>query len=280
MNEQLLNTDLQYCEAIIKKYSKSFYYAFSGLPTEKRYAVYAVYAFCRIADDSVDENTSAEVKKKALSELRNELYLFSRHEEKNHPIWRALRYVFNNFEMELQPFFDQLIGQERDIYFSSPKSIQELEDYCYYVAGSVGLMLLPIIASENQPSLRQPAIDLGIAMQITNILRDIGEDFFEKNRIYLPELERLRFGYGEDKLANRLIDHSFIHLWEHLAGRAEILYEAFEHHLDQFDSDSKLPVGIAASVYRDILNVIRENKYDCISKRNFVTQDRIEKLRT
>lgn len=279
MVQHSLEADLLYCENIIKKHSKSFYYAFSVLPEKKRYAVYAIYAFCRIADDSVDENPATAVKSVALNQLRHELDMFSQHNEPNQPLWRALRHVFNTFDMEIQPFYDQLNGQEQDIHFSSPKTLQELENYSYYVAGSVGLMLLPIIASENQQDLRQAAVDLGVAMQITNILRDIGEDYYEKNRIYLPILERLRFGYGREKLANGIIDDSFIELWEHLAVRAENLYDAFTGHLPKFDKDSRLPVEMAANVYRDILNAVRENKYDCLTKRNAVSQERLEQIR-
>ncbi len=86
MVQQQLNADLLYCENIIKKHSKSFYFAFSGLPAEKRYAVYAIYAFCRTADDSVDENSITTVKSAALNQLRHELNLFSRHEERDHPL--------------------------------------------------------------------------------------------------------------------------------------------------------------------------------------------------
>ncbi|WP_339174758.1 phytoene/squalene synthase family protein [Solibacillus sp. FSL R5-0691] len=279
MIQQQLNEDLLYCENIIKKHSKSFYFAFSGLPAEKRYAVYAIYAFCRLADDSVDENPIAAVKSAAINQLRHELDLFSRHEERDHPLWRALRHVFNTFEMDIQPFYDQLTGQEMDIDFSSPKTLQQLEEYSYYVAGSVGLMLLPIIATESHQHLKKTAVDLGIAMQITNILRDIGEDFHEKNRIYLPEMERLRFGYGEEKLNQYLIDESFINLWEHLAVRAETLYDIFSNHLMNYDDDSKAPLMTAATVYREILNVVRENQYDCLTKRNFVAKERLEQMR-
>ena len=275
MLQQQLKADLRYCESIIKKHSKSFYYAFSKLPADKRCAVYAIYAFCRMADGSVDENTTTLDKSTALRQLRSELDLFSRHEEHNHPLWRALRHVFNTFDMDIQPFYDQLIGQEMDIHFASPKTLQELDDYSYYVAGSVGLMLLPIIASEKQQHLRQTAINLGIAMQITNILRDIGEDFYEKNRIYLPEHEQLRFGYGQDKLVNRSIDESFIAIWESLAARAENLYDTFASNLERFDHDSKEPVAMAANVYRAILNAIRENNYDCLSKKHFVAPERL-----
>lgn len=278
MLQHSLKADFQYCEEIIKKHSTSFYYAFSGLPTEKSHAVYAIYAFCRIADDSVDENSTTETKTAALNKLRYELDLFSRYEEPDHPLWRALRHVFNTFQMDIQPFYDQLIGQEMDIDFSSPATLKEMEQYSYYVAGSVGLMLLPIIASENHQSVKDAGVKLGIAMQITNILRDIGEDFEEKGRIYLPEIERIQFGYSEEKLSNKIIDQSFIDLWEHLAERAEDLYDAFISHLANFDADSRMAVATSATVYRGILDVIRENNYDCLSQRNFVSKERMNQL--
>lgn len=274
-----LKADFQYCENIIKKHSKSFYYAFSELPTEKSRAVYAIYAFCRIADDSVDENETASAKMSALNQLHEELDLFSRGEEPDHPLWRALRHVFNTFKMDIRPFYDQLTGQKMDVHFTSPETLAELEDYSYYVAGSVGLMLLPIIASENHRELNQTAIELGVAMQITNILRDVGEDYFDMNRIYLPEIERLKFDYGEKKLANMVIDSSFISLWEHLASRAEHLYDGFSDQLELFDLDSQMPVAISANVYRSILDVVRENDYDCLSKRNYVSKEQMKQIR-
>lgn len=279
MLQHQLEADFKYCEAIIKKHSKSFYHAFSSLPTEKSHAVYAIYTFCRIADDSVDENSTPASRRAALTQLKSELNLFSEGKEPNHPLWRALRHVFNTFEMSIEPFYDQLTGQEMDIQFSAPNTLVELENYSYYVAGSVGLMLLPIIASENHRDLRDAAIDLGVAMQITNILRDVGEDYDDKNRIYLPEVERLHFGYDENKLSKGVIDQSFINLWEHLAMRSETLYDDFTNHLEKFDDDSQLPVAISANVYRSILDVVRENEYDCLSKRNFVDQERMEKIR-
>ena len=279
MLQHQLEEDFKYCEAIIKKHSKSFYYAFSGLPTEKSRAVYAIYAFCRIADDSVDENSTSASRRAALTQLKDELDLFKQGKELSHPLWRALRHVFNRFEMDIEPFYDQLAGQEMDIHFSSPETLVDLENYSYYVAGSVGLMLLPIIASENHHYLKDVAIKLGVAMQITNILRDIGEDYDEKGRIYLPEVERFRFGYDEKKLSAGIIDQSFINLWEYLATRAEKLYDSFTDSLSKFDEDSEMAVAISANVYRSILDVVRENHYDCLTKRNYVDQERMAQIR-
>lgn len=265
--------DFLYCEKIIKKHSQSFYYAFSQLPNEKANAIYAIYAFCRSADDRVDENIGPINQRKDLEKLKLELDLFNQGKEVDHPLWRALRYVFNQYDMDIKPFYDQLKGQGMDINFKQPETLHDLESYSYYVAGTVGYMLLPIIGSKSIESLKGTAIDLGVAMQITNILRDIGEDYREKARIYIPKEELQRVNYSLEDLNNGVIDESFIDLWEKLAARAEYLYDGFIKHLDQFDSDSQMQVALSAQVYRGILNVVRKNNYDCLSMRNYVAKE-------
>lgn len=273
-----IQSDFSYCEAIIKKHSTSFYYAFSQLPKDKANAVYAIYAFCRIADDSVDENNSTLKRIVALKKLEDELDLFDLGKEKDEPLWRALRIVFDRFDMDIEPFYDQIRGQEMDIEFESPKTMLELEQYSYYVAGSVGLMLLPIIASEYQHELKRTAVDLGVAMQITNVLRDIGEDYFDKQRIYLPESELSRFNYTANDLSACVINESFINVWEELATRAEVLYARFSDHVHKFDADSHGPVSLSALVYEGILGSVRENQYNCLSQRNYVNKAKMTEI--
>ena len=278
MDKKQMQADFYYCETIIKKHSKSFYFAFSKLPSEKAKAVYAIYAFCRTADDCADGNDTPMDKHQALKQLKKELDLFRDHDEKDKPLWRALRQVFNKYEMDIKPFYDQLTGQSMDIDFAIPKTLQELEKYSYYVAGSVGLMLLPVIASKSSTDLHPAAIDLGIAMQITNILRDVGEDFHKKNRIYLPKDELNHFQYTQNDLRNGITNVKFINLWEKLAVRAESLYNNFLLSIDQFDADSRKPVYLSAQVYRGILDAVRNNDYKCLSKRNYVTKEKMMKI--
>lgn len=278
MDSEQLQADFAYCETIIKKHSKSFYYAFSQLPPEKANAVYAIYAFCRTADDCADSNQPHKHKLESLQRLKKELDLFRDQAEMDHPLWRALRRVFTEYNMDIQPFYDQLTGQWMDLKFSIPKNMQELETYSYHVAGSVGLMLLPILASKAAANLRPSAIDLGTAMQITNILRDVGEDLHKKQRIYLPEEEMERFGYTQADLRQGLINGNFVKLWEKLAKRAESLYDHFYGSIDLFDVDSKMPLSLSAGVYRGILDAVRSNGYDCFSKRNYVTKETMIKI--
>lgn len=268
-----LQADFAYCEDIIKKHSTSFHYAFSQLPKDKANAVYAIYAFCRTADDCADSGQPLMVKQASLQQLKKELDLFREHAEVDHPLWRALRRVFTEFDMDIQPFYDQLTGQWMDMNFAIPKSMHELETYSYYVAGSVGLMLLPVLASKAAADLRSSAIQLGTAMQITNILRDIGEDLHTKQRIYLPEEEMERFRYTPEDLQHGFINKNFVKLWEKLAERAESLYDLFYSSVHLYDDDSKIPLLLSVGVYRGILEAVRSNEYDCFSKRNFVTKE-------
>lgn len=273
MDTGQMQADFAYCENIIKKHSTSFHYAFSQLPEKKANAVYAVYAFCRTADDCADSNQPYSEKQESLHRLKIELDLFRQHAEVDHPLWRSLRQVFNEYDMDIQPFYDQLTGQRMDMDFAIPKTMHELENYSYYVAGSVGLMLLPVLASRAVAGLRQSAIDLGTAMQITNILRDIGEDFHTKQRIYLPEEEMGRFRYTPEDLRHGFINENFVLLWEKLAVRAESLYDRFYSGIDLYDDDSRMPLSLSVGLYRGILDAVRSNGYDCFSKRNFVTKE-------
>ncbi|MDI4647798.1 phytoene/squalene synthase family protein [Cohnella hashimotonis] len=278
MDTEQMQADFGYCEAIIKRHSKSFYYAFSQLPPQKANAVYAIYAFCRTADECADSNQRPEQKLASLQQLKTELDLFRDRSEADRPLWRALRHVFSEYEMDIGPFYDQLTGQMMDLAFSSPKNMHALEQYSYYVAGSVGLMLLPVLASKAEADLRPSAIQLGIAMQITNILRDVGEDLHQKQRIYLPEEEMERFRYTPADLRQSLINENFVQLWERLAQHAEQLYDQIQGSLDLYDADSKMPLALSVALYRAILDAVRSNEYDCFTKRNYVTKDAIAKI--
>ena len=158
-----LREDYKYCESIIKKNSKSFYAAFSTLPLKKRNSIYAIYAFCRLADDSVD----ILVSKSELLSLKTTLEKLSLGIPDDTPISRALTHTFNSYNIDFYPFYDMIKGQLSDFDFKQPETIKDLSIYSYYVAGSVGLMLLPIIATENKHKLETVAKSLGEAMQIT-----------------------------------------------------------------------------------------------------------------
>lgn len=267
--------DFAWCEEVIKRNSNSFYRAFSLLPACKRASVYALYAFCRAADDSVDRDKSAE----ALDRLEGDLADFFAGRVPDQPLWRAMGVVLESFSIDERPFFDMIEGQRRDLAFEQPKTLADLEEYAYYVAGSVGLMLLPILhARASVPEeLKQSGIDLGIAMQITNILRDVGEDL-DNGRVYLPVESMRAAHYSRRDLKRRLVDESFVDLWESLAERAEVLYLPMQFDAALLDEDSRFATISSLFLYRGILDQVREGGYRCLTSRSVVSQDQARKL--
>lgn len=256
----------EYCRGVMEVHSKTFSKAFSFLPEPDRKAVWAIYAFCRHADDIVDERGSLP----ELLQYRKEFDLFLKGEfQYDNPLWLALYDVFNRYEMESEPFYLMLEGQSVDLEKNRFETLEELERYSYLVASSVGLMLLPILAPNYSQQLKQGAIKLGIAMQITNILRDVGEDL-TIDRIYLPKEIMLKHNYSFQALKDQVINEHFVAMIEDLAQYAESLYEEALLTTKEYPLRSRIPVEVANHGYRAILNVIRDNHYDVFNKRAIV----------
>ncbi|WP_377889057.1 phytoene/squalene synthase family protein [Alkalihalobacillus sp. R86527] len=271
----MLEQAYKHCESTIKHHSKTFYKAFSLLPSNKKKAVWAVYSFCRRVDDIVDEGSEPE---RELSEFRSQFKRFLNGEKLgDDPMWIALHDVFQRFSMNHQPFQDMILGQEMDLYKSRYKTLNELEHYSYHVASTVGLMLLPILAPKKVDLLRDSAISLGIGMQITNILRDICEDL-DRDRIYLPHEEMKDSGLSIDDLYKRRVTPEFIELWEKLASHAEYHYDKAFSTIDEYPLDARLPVKSSAILYRAILQSIRKKGYNIFGQRAYVTDDEKDQL--
>lgn len=275
-----INEDYNYCRQIIKSHSKSFYYGFSQLPEDEAKAVYAIYAFCRTADDIVDGNESEAEKREALQLLLQQIDSFEHGEQIDHPMWRALADVRNKFPLDLAMFRKQVTGQMMDLDFRQPATIEDLYHYSSHVAGSVGELLYPILAGQDTQAGRKAADNLGIAMQITNILRDIGEDHREKQRIYIPKSMMQTYQYTEQNLINQEINEAFIVMWEALAQDAEDRYNRFYPHLIDYNRESRQPLLVAALIYAEILNEVRRNNYNCLTRRNKVSLISKKKIST
>ena len=269
-----LKSDYKYCQSVIKKYSKSFYYAFSTLPEDDARAVYAVYTFCRMADDAIDEADSTDEALKNLDELRAELDEFCKGKIPDTPMWRALNDVRNRYDLDTSMMYTQIDGQESDVHFRQPENFDELFEYSRKVAGSVGRLLLPIISEDTTQKRQENAENLGIAMQITNILRDVGEDIDMHNRVYIPSSVLNRFEYSHEQLKSGELNDAFINAWEHLAGEAEALYDGFHNEIIHYKNEARMPLLLSLCVYREILEEVRNNAYDCFSRRNFVSVKR------
>ncbi len=259
-----------YCERIIADNSKSFYKAFSLLPKEKRKAVWAVYAFCRKVDDIVDEGSHPEPELRAFRKEFDEFLAGSI--KWDDPMWLALEDVFESYDMDASAFYGLIKGQEMDLTINRYRTLDELLDYSYHVASTVGLMLLPILAPGRTALLKDGAISLGYAMQITNILRDIGEDL-SRGRIYLPQEIMRKYGLAEEALGSGTVSESFIQVWEELASIAESHYERAFETINDYPLSSRVPVKGAALVYREILSTIRSKEYTVFHEKHYVTDD-------
>ena len=259
-----------YCERIIADNSKSFYKAFSLLPKEKRKAVWAVYAFCRKVDDIVDEGSHPEPELRAFRKEFDEFLAGSI--KWDDPMWLALEDVFESYDMDASAFYGLIKGQEMDLTINRYRTLDELLDYSYHVASTVGLMLLPILAPGRTALLKDGAISLGYAMQITNILRDIGEDL-SRGRIYLPQEIMRKYGLVEEALGSGTVSESFIQVWEELASIAESHYERAFETINDYPLSSRVPVKGAALVYREILSTIRSKEYTVFHEKHYVTDD-------
>jgi len=264
--------DYQYCEQVIRQHSKSFYAAFSTLPELQAQAVYAVYAFCRAADDAVDQAADAAAAEANLCRVESQLRTTLEGQSPDEPLWRALAETMTRWSIPPQPFFDQLDGQRTDLRFEPFATLDALERYCDLVAGSVGRMLLPILSRQVTPALNDAASQLGIAMQITNILRDVGEDLRDRGRIYLPLDLMQRYHVTDKMLAAGKVTAEFTLLWQHLRREAEPRYDRFLSQLALFDPPARLPLAAAVMLYRAILDAVAAAGCDCLTRRCYVSK--------
>ncbi len=260
------------CKKIIQKNSLTFYKAFSKIgDKKKRKAIYAVYAFCRYADDLVDEYQDEN----KLNRLERELTGYVNKRRTPNFIWRALKRHTKNIykDHHFKAFYDMIEGQRMDLHFVGYETLEDLLKYCYHVAGTVGLMLNPILAGHDEPKLYPFAIHLGHAMQITNILRDIGEDY-QNGRIYLPRALMREANYSLNDLENGKINNGLVDLIERLAKVAETYFDEALKDLNLYPKDTAIPLGLSIVFYRAILDAIRDNGYDVFRKRAVVSDQK------
>lgn len=262
-----LNQAYRFCEEIIAANSKSFYKSFSMLPKENRKAVWAIYAFCRTVDDIVDEG---EDPAEQLSLFKHEFNAFLTGDyDRMSPMWLALADVFTTYDMDEEAFKSMIAGQEMDLHPTPYKTVEEVLGYSYHVASSVGLMLLPVLAPGKTDILKEGAISLGYAMQITNILRDIDEDL-EMGRIYLPAELMEKHKLEIEDLRRKTVTPAFVSVWEEMAKEAEYHYQKAFETINEYPISSRIPVKGAGLVYREILTTIRKKEYNVFGQKHFV----------
>ncbi len=248
---------------ISKQSRSSFYYAFNLLPKTKRDAMNILYAFCRKTDDIVDNNNPNEIKLENLNEWKQE-FENSLKGKSRIELLNQLSELIYKFKIPVEPIYDLIDGMRMDIQISRYKNFESLKEYCYKVASTVGLMSIEIFGYKNNIT-KDFAINLGIALQLTNILRDIKKDS-ENNRIYLPQDEMEKFSYSEDDLLNRIYNVNFIELMKFQFERAKHYFEVSASSLPPEDKKNMFPALAMHSVYYNLLQKIKNYNYDVLNR--------------
>lgn len=259
---------------ISKNSKSSFYYAFNLLPEDKRDAMNTVYAFCRKTDDIVDENSdSPDLKYEKLRKWRIEFEKsFSGHSE--FALLNKLGTTISKFNIPLDPFFELIKGMEMDLQKDRYKSFEDLQLYCYRVASTVGLMCIEIFGYKH-PSTKKFAVDLGIALQMTNILRDIGKDA-KNGRIYLPQEDLIRFNYSEQEILSLLYNDNFRDLMVYESARAKQYFNSATANLDLDDKKTMFAARAMQHIYYKMLENIITADYDVFN--NDIKVSKFEKV--
>lgn len=243
----------------------SFYYAFSLLPPPKRDAMNAVYAFCRKTDDIVDEgNESDDIKYERLRKWRIEFEKALKGES-NYQLLNKVGSIIKQFNIPVEPFFELIIGMEMDLQKKRYLKFEDLVEYCYRVASTVGLMCIEIFGYKHS-STKDYAVNLGLAMQMTNILRDVKTDA-GNGRIYLPQEDLIRFNYSENDIFESRYNPEFVSLMKFEADRAQVFFDRADNALDQEDRSSLFAARAMQHIYQKLLYKLEREDFDIYTKR-------------
>jgi 15-cis-phytoene synthase len=279
-----LDDSYERCREVTASFAKTFYLGTLLMPEEKRRAIWAIYVWCRRTDELVDGPQAKFTTNDTLDAWETELEAIFNGEPSD-DMDVALIDTIERFNLDIQPFRDMIDGQRMDLYRSRYETFEELKLYCYRVAGTVGLMSAAVMGlkpfdDDLQPPWVNPygthendpieqAIALGIANQLTNILRDVGEDRHRK-RIYLPLEDLALFDYTQEDLFNGVIDDRWRSMMKFQIARARTFFAQAEAGVRALEKDARWPVWSALVLYRQILDVIEKNNYDVFNKRAYV----------
>ena len=257
-----------YCQDRAAKSGSSFYYSFMFLPPEQRQAITALYAFCREVDDVVDECHDVSLAQIKLDWWRQEVErIFTG--TPTHPVGFALQDVLKRFKLPQEQLLEIIDGMAMDLSQTRYLDFKGLQLYCYRVASVVGLLSVEIFGYENRQTLKY-AHDLGVALQLTNIIRDVGEDA-RRGRIYLPIEDLQRFGVlAKDILEARYSD-AFRELMVFQGERAEQFYEQAFAQLPAGDRKAQRPGLVMAAIYRTLLREIAADGFQVLDRRISLT---------
>ncbi len=263
-----MNDHHQYCQDKAAASGSSFYYSFLFLPAERRRAITALYAYCREVDDAVDECTDPGVARTKLAWWHDEVErLFAGRAQ--HPVTRALADIITPYGITREQLDTVIAGMAMDLEYNRYPDIATLKVYCHRVAGVVGLMSAQIFGYSDDRTLEYAA-ELGLAFQLTNIIRDVGEDA-RRNRVYLPLDELARHGLDAAQIVHGTDSPAFRALMAEQVARAIAAYDQAYSKLPAQDRKSQLPGLIMASIYRTLLEEIRDDGCRVLTHRTSLT---------
>ena len=271
----VLERAYDHCQQVAKEHAKNFYYASRTLPAPKRRAIYATYAICRLWDDIADDDAPLSEKRRLFDETRRTLAsALSRPVDEETqcnrwlefpPEFIALADAINAFGIPFRYFDEILDGVESDLVKDRFADFAELRDYCYKVASAVGLICIEVFGYDD-PRAEEYAVDMGIALQLTNILRDLDEDA-GRNRIYIPQDEMAEFGYTEEDLKNRVVNEQFRLLMKYQVERARSYYQRSRPLFDMVEPESRTCLRVLHEAYAAILDRIEQSGFEVYSQR-------------
>jgi phytoene synthase len=266
-----------YCRKLTTRSKSNFYYAFLFLSRDKREALEAVYAFCRLVDDVVDEEASAEEKLAGIARWRRELARVYSDAQTEHPVVQRLRVAVQKFGIRRQDMEGVIDGCAMDIDKTRYADWEELRLYCYRVASCVGLMCIEIFgyAPELVEAARTYAVELGLALQLTNILRDVAEDA-RRGRVYLPADELAAYGVTVDDLVAGRRSPELVALMRAQAARAREHYQRARAALSTYERSRLVIAEIMGDIYYRLLEEIEARDFDVFGAR--ATVPRTEKM--
>lgn len=262
-------------ERVTAEWARSFYFASRFLPDEKRRAIFAVYDYCRHVDNLVDRrgDTPVERVRAQLGEVGDLVRRLHAGQPPADVRWLGLWDTLRRYPIPLEPLLELLDGVAVDLDPVAFADFDILERYCRLVAGGVGLMLGPILGAERE-GFSVSGVRLGVAMQLTNVLRDVGEDL-DAGRVYLPATELERFGLGREDLERRRVTPAFRALMRFRIARARRYFDAGSRVVRLFPPDgSRLTVRLLQKTYAGILDAIERLDYDVFRARAYVSTPR------
>lgn len=271
----LLSDAYDRCGEVCAEYAKTFYLGTLLMTTERRRAIWAIYVWCRRTDELVDGPNASHITPTALDRWESRLEDIFRGRPFD-MLDAALSDTVSRFPVDIQPFKDMIEGMRMDLRKSRYKNFDELYLYCYYVAGTVGLMSVPVmgIAPETQAtteSVYNAALALGIANQLTNILRDVGEDA-RRGRVYLPQDELAQAGLSDEDIFAGKVTDKWRSFMKHQIKRARMFFDEAEKGVTELSSASRWPVWASLLLYRQILDEIETNDYNNFTRRAYVSK--------